>query len=131
MKLKSFIAPSLLLSLTLTALGEKRLELCLPQGIRLTDVVSVQGFSMGGNDSRVKKITVKQKIMELKARCKRGKLVDGRGREIRFYRLQGCWGNPPADYQEILEHQRRELESLKKRYTVIEMTCNPSGEMPI
>jgi hypothetical protein len=36
-------------------------------------------------------------------------------------------GNPPADYQEILQRQREELEKLKKQYTVIEMTCNPEG----
>src|SRR3982750_4624097 len=79
---------------------------CLPQGIKPTDVVSATLRRPG---SRSQQITVEQKLRELRARCARGKLVDGRGREIRFYRLQGCWGNPPADYQEILQHQGQEL----------------------
>ena len=99
-------------------------ERCLPSGIKLTDVVSAQ-LARPGKD--VKKITVGQKLAEMKAKCKRGKLVDRNGREIRFYRLKGCWGNPPMDYQEILQKQRDELEKLKKKYTVIEMTCNPDG----
>jgi hypothetical protein len=73
-------------------------------------------------------ITVQEKLASLKARCKRGKLVDGSGKQIYFFRLQGCWGNPPENYQEILDKQNRELLSLRKRYTVIEMTCNPSGD---
>jgi hypothetical protein len=72
-------------------------------------------------------MTVAQKLASLKARCKRGKLVDGAGKEIRFFHLKGCWGNPPEGYQEILDKQAGELATLKKRYTVIEMTCNPSG----
>jgi len=73
-------------------------------------------------------ITVKEKLVSLKARCKKGKLVDGSGRQIYFFRMTGCWGNPPDNYQEILDRQNSELIRLKKRYTVIEMTCNPSGE---
>ncbi|HEX8186643.1 MAG TPA: hypothetical protein VF747_17885, partial [Blastocatellia bacterium] len=58
---------------------------------------------------------------------KKGSLVDGRGREIYFYRLTGCRGNPPDNYQEILERQRSEISRLRKRHMVIEMTCNSSG----
>jgi hypothetical protein len=75
----------------------------------------------------VKKTTVEQRLIELDAHCDNGKLVDAAGKEIYFYRLKGCWGNPPADYQEILEQQNEHLEQLRKRYTVIEMTCNPEG----
>ena len=75
----------------------------------------------------IKKITVEQRLIELDARCENGKLIDAEGKEIYFYRLKGCWGNPPADYQEILKQQNEELEKLRKRYVVIEMTCNPEG----
>ena len=34
------------------------------------------------------------------------------------YKLKGCWGNPPRNYQEILERQEAELAILRKRYTV-------------
>ena len=100
---------------------------CLPKDIKRTDVVSAP-VSLPGRSG--KKITVEQKLKELKARCRRGKLVDASGKEIYFYHLQGCWGNPPADYQEILGQQARELEKLRRRYRVIEMTCNPEGVQP-
>ena len=73
-------------------------------------------------------VTVAQKLEQLKASCSSAnKLVDGTGREIVFYRLKGCWGNPPDNHDQILQDQRAELEQLKKERTVIEMTCNPSG----
>jgi hypothetical protein len=101
---------------------------CLPSGIKPSDVVSAQAVKPGSDGSEVKTITVAQKLKELRARCRKGKLVDAKGREIRFYQLVGCWGNPPEDYQEVLERQPKELASLRKRYHVIEMTCNPSGQ---
>ena len=113
----------------LVVTSQKRLN-CLPSGVKLTDVVSAEMTGSSERGPVVKKVTVKQKLTDLKARCRNGKLVDDTGKEVRFYRAKGCWGNPPADYLEILDRQRRELEELKKQYTVIEMTCNPSG-MPI
>ena len=73
------------------------------------------------------RVTVGQTPKKLKARCFRRKLIDGRKREIRFFQLQGCWGNPPEDYLTILDTQKKEIARLKKRYTVIEMTCNSDG----
>jgi hypothetical protein len=101
---------------------------CLPSGINPADVVSAQAAKPGSERSEVKTITVAQKLKELRARCRKGKLVDAKRREIRFYQLVGCWGNPPEDYQEILERQAKELATLRKRYRVIELTCNPSGQ---
>jgi len=102
---------------------------CLPEYVKPTDVVSTTLAQTGGG-TLVEKITVEQKLAELKANCKNGKLIDGAGTEIHFYRLTGCWGNPPRNYQEILERQEAELATLRKQYTVIEITCNPSG-LPI
>jgi hypothetical protein len=102
----------------------QRFQTCLPAGIAATDVVSAQ---LVKSSNTVKKTTVEQKLIELKARCKSGRLVDATGKQIYFYRLEGCWGNPPPDYQEILERQDQELKKLRKRYRVIEMTCNPEG----
>jgi hypothetical protein len=99
---------------------------CLPQDIQRTDVVTAQLKRPGRPGATV---TVEQKLKEIKARCRNGKLVDAVGKPIYFYHLQGCWGNPPADYQEILSAQQKELEKLRKKYHVIEMTCNPSGEL--
>ena len=55
--------------------------------------------------------------------CKKGKLLTGTGREIHFYRLVGCWGNPPEDYQQQLARQNQDLQRLKKKYKVVEIPC--------
>ena len=90
---------------------------CLPDEVTLKDVVTYKG-------SAGKNITVKDKLLKLKARCKNGKLVDQHRREIRFFRMQ-CWGNPPADYRERQQRQQDELKEMKKKYTVVVMGCNP------
>ena len=100
-------------------------DACMPSGTQATDVVSAQTTKPGG---KVVTVTVAQKLKALRAACRKGKLVDAKGTEIRFYQLVGCWGNPPDDYQEQLERQAEELAKLRKRYRVIEMTCNSSGE---
>ncbi len=105
---------------------------CLPHDIKPTDIVSAELISFSqSNGYNVKKVTVEQKLTELKASCSAsGKLVDGKGREIRFYHLTGCWGNAPFNYLDILAKQQQELAQLRRQYTVIEMTCNPSGIPP-
>ena len=89
---------------------------CLPKGTRLEDVVS---HRRGG-----KNLTVADKLAEIKAQCRNGKLVDSRRREIRFFHIS-CWGNPPPDYREIQQREGEELTKLKARYTVITFGCNP------
>ncbi len=103
---------------------------CLESDVKEDAVSTIRTVTSKTGKLRVEKITVKQTLKKMNARCVRGKLVDGKGRQIRFYSVQGCWGNPPADYVEILDRQRKEIARLKKRYTVIEMTCNPSGMPP-
>ena len=98
---------------------------CLPADTKLNDVVEA---SIVGYANSQHKVTVESKLNELKATCNRdNKLIDGSGRQVVFYHLIGCWGNPPADYREVLEKQREEINKLKQQFTVIEMTCNPSG----
>ncbi|MBI3422192.1 MAG: hypothetical protein HY011_04590 [Acidobacteria bacterium] len=97
---------------------------CLPEDVRLDEVVAAPlANATAGSDA--KKVTVKATLTRLKARCEKDKLVDGAGREIRFYRLLGCWGNPPADYQEQLASQAAALEELRKKCTVVEISCAP------
>ena len=90
---------------------------CLQRTIRLDDVVT---FGHDGKSS----ITVRSKLIQLGARCRGGKLSTRRGREIRFFKTE-CWGNPPADYLEISDRQRRKIAKLKRKYTVIEIACDP------
>lgn len=123
----SILGAGVFLVLNFVPNGSHSISRCLPKEIKPSDVVSSR---LVGQSKVVRKITVAEKLTQLKASCKSDKLVDVAGREIRFYRLEGCWGNPPADYQEILQKQHDELALLRKRYTVIEMTCNPEGALP-
>ena len=90
---------------------------CLPRDVRADEAVS---YPMNGKPI----LTVEKKLAEMKARCRRGRLVDGRGREIRFFR-SSCWGNPPPDYLEIRQRENEELAKLKKRYPVFVFGGNP------
>jgi hypothetical protein len=118
------------------AAGKPKISIsCLPADIKLTDIVSTKTVNIspivpGNPTSKIEKITVAQTLDRLKASCQRKKLVDRQRREIRFYKLTGCWGNPPSFYQEILAKQSAEIKELQQRHTVISMTCNPSG-LPI
>jgi len=95
---------------------------CLPADTNLEELVSTpQLKSAAGKPT--KRVTVRDSLSRLKARCRKGKLIAGNGREIRFYRLVGCWGNPPDDYQEQLARQEQALKRLKKKYTVVEIPC--------
>lgn len=104
--------------------SQPRWQACLPQVVKETQLVSSEP---GRKNGVVSKLTVKRRLNQLGARCRKGKLVDATRREIRFYRLVGCWGNAPMNYLEILERQRSEIRQLRKHYTVIEIPCNPSG----
>ena len=124
MRLQLFCFTFLLMTCAASARAQSRHPNCLPNGVSEDTAASVE--QRGKAASRT---TVKERLKRLKARCRGRKLVDSKGRQIYFYRLTGCWGNAPADYQEILERQRKEIIELKKRYTVIEIPCNPSGEL--
>jgi hypothetical protein len=95
---------------------------CLPAGVKLEEVVSAPQLK-STTATASKQVTIRETLLRLKAHCKKGKLIAGTGREIRFYRLVGCWGNPPEDYQEQLARQDQELQRLKKKYTVVEIPC--------
>jgi hypothetical protein len=127
MALKFLVRAALFVMLSLVAsiAVAKTTDSCLPSGIHPTDAVSSQGKP----GRKITTVTVAQTLKALNARCRRGKLVAAGGREIRFYQLVGCWGNPPDDYQEQLARQQKELARLRRRYHVIEMTCDPSGNL--
>jgi len=90
---------------------------CLPKAVQANEAVAY-----GPRENQ--RVTVVQKLVEMKARCRNGKLVDARDREIRFFR-PSCWGNPPPDYLEIREREDAELLKLRERYTVVVIACNP------
>ena len=104
---------------------------CLPSDIKLGTVVGFKTTTSNKGSQTTERITVGQTLKTLKAKCVCGELHDGKKKAIRFYQLHGCWGYPPPDYLEIMEQQRKDLESLKKKYAVVEITCNSGGQQPI
>lgn len=103
---------------------------CLPSEVKEDTVVSTTTSPDSSSRVIYIPVTVLQTLKKLKAKCSRSKLIDRKGKQIRFYNLQGCWGNPPYDYNGILDRQKNEIAKLRKRFTVIEMTCNPGGIPP-
>jgi hypothetical protein len=99
-----------------------RFALCLPEGVKLTSEIREE--SDGSTKPKGKPKTVASRLAELRARCKNRKLVTRTGKEIRIVQLIGCWGNPPADYEEQLQRQERELKELREKYVVIEIPCS-------
>ena len=95
---------------------------CLPGNVKAYDIVSAERT----RDGRLVTVTVDEKIRQMRGRCFKGRLVDPKGRRIRFYRLQ-CFGAPTAYALKTMQHQRDDLEGLRKRFTVVEMTCSPDG----
>jgi len=89
---------------------------CLPEDVRSNDIVSY-GKTTKAN------VTVEKRLIEIKAQCRNGKLVDAKRREIKFFR-PSCWGNPPADYLEIQQRENAELQKLKRTFTVIVFGCD-------
>ena len=78
---------------------------CFPKDVHADETVS---YGFKGRPA----VTVQDKLTEMKARCRKGRLVDFKGREIRFFHLS-CWGNPPENYQEIRRREAAELAKLK------------------
>ena len=117
--------PILLALLAATCFAQK--YNCMPADIREGTVASFRAEPSAKTGQAESPVTIGQTLKTLKARCSRGKLIDRRGKQIRFYQLDGCWGNPPANYLEIMEKQRKDLKDMKRKYTVVELTCNASG----
>ena len=114
----------LLAGTTIAVQGKSRWHGCLPANVTAEGVISREP---SGPDKSMKEVTVRARLNQLGARCAGKRLVDARGKPIHFYRLAGCWGNPPENYEEILEDQQRELTRLRRRYRVVEINCNPAG----
>ena len=104
---------------------------CLPADINEDTIVTYVATTSAKGIENSKPVTVKQALKKIKAKCYRGKLVGRKGKEVRFYQLQGCWGNPPEDYREILEKQKNDIALLRKKFTVIEITCSAGGTKPV
>lgn len=126
MWLKLICLVSLIACAHVAAQAKSPWQACLPSDVEADEVISVEPAALG---KVARQTTVREKLNQIRARCRAKRLVDTRGKQIYFYRLTGCWGNPPENYEEILDNQRKELAQLRRRYRVIEISCNPSGLM--
>lgn len=89
---------------------------CLPDSLTPSSVV-IRRWVRGHHPPMVA-VTVKDTLAKLRARCSQGRLLDAGGRELRFYHAD-CFGAPTPYALETARRQRRELDSLRKTYTVI------------
>ena len=98
----------------------------LPDGVKLSDEVKKEVKNDNGKVVSFKIITVEAELKNLGAKYESDKLVDSKGKEIRFYK-------PPVrgasqGYEEDKKQQERdakELAELQKKYTVIILYVNP------
>ncbi len=102
---------------------------CLPAGISAGMVLEIKMRETATGMARYE-VTVRDALKELKAKCRKGKLVDRAGKPVRFFALRGCWGTPPANYRQILKKQEKDLAALKKANTVVVIPCNPDPSLP-
>jgi hypothetical protein len=96
---------------------------CVSKDVR-QDEIAEYGINGARN------VTVGEKLKELKASCDGTGILRGRrgvpkGRtEIRFFR-KTCNAYPVPNYLELQAEERRNLETLKSKYTVIVIGCDP------
>jgi hypothetical protein len=88
---------------------------CLPDALTLESRFAPKG---GPEYTLRPTITVRQKLRELRAYCKDGKLYDEAGKELYFYWVPET-GYPSSVEAEIEE--RKHYEDLQKRYRMIPM----------
>jgi hypothetical protein len=91
------------------------MEKCLPDCLTLESRFAPDWRHEG---MRRPTITVRQKLRELRAYCKEGKLYDEAGKELYFYRVRET-GYPIAP--EEVDAEQKRYQDLQKRYRVIPM----------
>lgn len=98
----------------------------LPAGVTLTDEVREEIRDESGRVVETKIITVGEKLKMLGARQDKDRLVDRKGREIKFYKppVRGVSEGVEADRRQA-RRDREELEKLREKYTVIVLYVNP------
>jgi hypothetical protein len=93
--------------------------------VKPSDIVSAEWTR--SEHPRLVTVTVAETLKKAKARCVDGRLVDRKKIEIRFYRTH-CFGAPTTYAMETMQREQSELATLRKHYTVITMTCSPTGQ---
>lgn len=102
----------------------------LPDGVKPNDEVRKDVFNDKGEVVSYKTITVEEKLHELGAKYEGDNLVDGNGKEIKFY-------TPPVrgasqGFEEDAKQQTRDAQGfadLQKKYTVVILYIDPRKVM--
>ena len=102
----------------------------LPENIKPETEVRKETRNDKGEVVSFEITTVEKRLNELKARVENDKLVDEKGREIRFFEPL-CRGVSAGDEQDEIDRKakEKELAELLKKYTVIVLHCDPSKVM--
>ena len=102
----------------------------LPDGVKLSDEVRKDVLNDKGEVVSYKTITVEEKLKELGAKYENDKLVDRDGKEIRFYTppVRGASQGFEEDAKQR-ERDKKELDELQKKYTVIILYVDPRKVM--
>jgi hypothetical protein len=91
----------------------REMERCLPEGLTLETRFAPKGIPFVRDT-----ITIREKLLELRAYCKDGKLFDAVGKELYFYHVPE-YGTPPPPG--LLEGQGKYRQMLDEHYHVIDM----------
>lgn len=102
----------------------------LPDGVKLSDEVRKDDLNDKGEVVSYKTITVEEKLNELGAKYENEKLVDRDGKEILFYSppVRGASQGFEEDEKQR-EQDKKELDELQKKYTVIILYVDPRKVM--
>lgn len=102
----------------------------LPENIKLETQVRRAIKNEKGETVSFETTTVEKRLNELAARYENDKLVDAKGKEIRFHEplCRGASRGAEEDEQDQKEKER-ELAELEKKYTVIILYCDPRKTM--
>jgi hypothetical protein len=102
----------------------------LPENITLETEVKKDVKDKKGKIVSFEVTTVEKRLNELKASYKNNKLVDGKGKEIRFFEPL-CRGVSAGFEQDEADRKakEKELADLEKKYTVIILYCDPRKVM--
>ncbi len=98
----------------------------LPENIKAETEVRRAIKNEKGETVSFETTTVEKRLNELAARYENGKLVDGKGKEIRFHEplCRGVSRGTEEDEQDRLAKET-ELAELEKIYTVVVLHCDP------
>ncbi|NNE68549.1 MAG: hypothetical protein HKN33_18425 [Pyrinomonadaceae bacterium] len=98
----------------------------LPDGVKAKDEVKEVVVDDEGQLVSSKIITVEQKLKSLGAGYQDGILVDSKNNQIRFFKpsIRGASEGPEGD-KKFYDLERKRLEDLKAKFTVIEIYINP------